>query len=63
MIRSYVLAWSFVFCRIASRIPNIDDLGDGEALIWLSWVAPLITCELLLQWPKGAKKPQRQKQR
>lgn len=57
MIRSYVLVWSFVFCRIASRVSNIDDLGNGEAFIWLSWVAPLILCEILLQWPDGARKP------
>lgn len=63
MIRSYVLAWSFVFCRIASRFTNIDDLGNGEAFIWLSWVAPLIICELLLQWPEGAKKPLKQQLR
>ena len=59
MIRSYVLAWSFVFCRIAGRVSNIDDLGGGEAFIWLSWVAPLIICELILQWPEGAQKAQR----
>lgn len=56
MIRSYVLAWSFVFCRIASRVSNIDDLGGGEAFIWLSWVGPLILCELMLQWPEGSRK-------
>lgn len=56
MIRSYVLVWSFVFCRIASRVSNIDDLGNGEAFIWLSWVGPLIVCEMFLQWPEGAKK-------
>ena len=56
MIRSYVLVWSFVFCRIASRVSNIDDLGNGEAFIWLSWVAPLIVCEIMLQWPEGAQK-------
>ena len=56
MIRSYVLAWSFVFCRIASRVSNIDDLGGGEAFIWLSWVGPLILCELVLQWGDGAKR-------
>ena len=56
MIRSYVLVWSFVFCRIASRVSDIDDLGSGEAFIWLSWVAPLIACEIMLQWPDGARK-------
>ena len=59
MIRSYVLAWAFVFCRIASRLSDIDELGSGEAFIWLSWVAPLILCELVLQWPEGARKTPR----
>lgn len=54
MIRSYVLVWSFVFCRIVSRTSNIDELGGGEAFIWLSWVGPLILCEIALQWPRGA---------
>ncbi|MDL2352166.1 MAG: DUF2306 domain-containing protein [Pseudomonadota bacterium] len=57
MIRSYVLVWSFVFCRIASRIPAIGELGNGQAFIWLSWVGPLLVCEVLLQWPSGARKP------
>ena len=56
MIRSYVLVWSFVFCRIASRVSDIDQLGDGEAFIWLSWVGPLIVCELVLQWPRGSRR-------
>lgn len=55
MIRSYVLAWSFVFCRIASRVTDIGSLGGGEAFIWLSWVAPFLFCELALQWRAGAK--------
>jgi hypothetical protein len=56
MIRSYVLVWSFVFCRIASRVSNIDDLGNGQAFIWLSWVAPIIVCEIMLHWSEGAPK-------
>jgi hypothetical protein len=54
MIRSYVLAWAFVFCRIVSRVPAVADLGNGEAFIWLSWVAPLLVCEWALQWRDGA---------
>jgi len=54
MIRSYVLAWSFVFCRLASRVPVVEDLGGGEAFIWLSWVGPLIVCEVALQWRRGS---------
>jgi len=56
MVRSYVLVWSFVFCRIASRVSNIDDIGGGEAFIWLSWVAPLLVCEMILHWDEGARK-------
>ena len=59
MIRSYVLAWAFVFCRIASQLSDLDELGNGEAFIWLSWVAPLILCELVLQWPEGTRKAPR----
>ena len=59
MIRSYVLAWAFVFCRIASRLSDIDKLGNGEAFIWLSWVVPLILCEIVLQWPEGSRKAPR----
>ena len=63
MVRSYVLVWSFVFCRIASRVSNIDDLGNGEAFIWLSWVGPILACEMVLQWGEGAKKVPRQQGR
>src|SRR4051794_37247621 len=59
MVRSYVLVWSFVFCRIASRVSNIDDLGNGEAFIWLSWVAPLVVCEMVLHWDEGSRKVRR----
>ena len=56
MIRTYVLAWAFVFCRIASRLSDVDELGNGEAFIWLSWVAPLVLAELVLQWSEGSPK-------
>lgn len=56
MIRSYVLAWAFTFCRIASELAGANQLGGGAAWIWLSWVAPMILCELALQWPEGAHK-------
>lgn len=55
MVRSYVLVWSFVFCRIASRFVPMGD----DAFIWLSWVGPLLVCEMVLQWPEGARKVQR----
>ena len=54
MVRSYVLVWSFVFCRLASRVPGVEDMGGGDAFIWLSWVGPLILCEVALQWRTGS---------
>ena len=54
VIRSYVLAWAFVFCRIVSRVPAVAELGGGQAFIWLSWVAPLLLCEVAIQWRAGA---------
>jgi hypothetical protein len=54
MIRSYVLVWSFVFCRLVTRVPGVEEIGGGNASIWLSWVAPLIICEVALQWRAGS---------
>lgn len=59
MIRSYVLVWAFVFCRLASRVEGVEDMGGGDAFIWLSWVAPLIIGEIALQWRAGARTPSR----
>lgn len=56
MIRSYILVWSFVFCRIASRVSNLEHIGNGEAFIWLSWVGPLLIGEFILQWPNGSRR-------
>ena len=54
MIRSYVLVWSFVLCRLVGRVPVLSDLGDGSAIVWLSWVGPLFVCEIALQWGAGS---------
>ncbi|HYJ40927.1 MAG TPA: DUF2306 domain-containing protein [Steroidobacteraceae bacterium] len=54
MIRSYVLTWSFVLCRLVGKIPALADLGDGSAIIWLSWIVPLFACEVALQWQSGS---------
>jgi hypothetical protein len=54
MIRSYVLTWSFVLCRLIGKVPVLADLGDGSAIIWLSWVVPLFICEVALQWSAGS---------
>jgi hypothetical protein len=52
MIRSYVLVWSFVFCRLVQRGDLGDLLGpDASGLIvWLTWVGPLLACEVVLKW-------------
>ena len=54
MIRSYILVWSFVFCRLAGRVPGVEDMGGGGAFIWLSWVGPLVVGEVALQWRAGS---------
>ena len=58
MIRSYVLAWSFVLCRVVDRVPGLEGLpalGGGDAFIWISWILPLGLAELAIQWRGGAR--------
>lgn len=55
MIRGYVLTWSFVSCRLVARVPALANLGDGAAIVWLSWIVPLLLCEVVLQWSAGAR--------
>ena len=60
MIRSYVLAWSFVICRLLNKIPAMDvvtNLGGGAGFIWMSWLVPLGITELVLQWKAGGPLP------
>lgn len=54
MIRSYVAAWTFVFCRFWTRAAPEAMQGDETDMIWLTWVGPVLLCELLLQWRRGA---------
>lgn len=54
MIRSYILIWAFVFCRLAGRVEGVEQMGGGAAFIWLSWVGPLVVGEIALQWRAGA---------
>lgn len=55
MIRTYVLAWTFVFCRMVMRIPGIaDDPAAIAPIIWSTWIAPVLLCEIALQWGRGA---------
>jgi hypothetical protein len=54
-IRSYVVTWTFVGCRIAQLAPPFPSLGlEGvTAGIWLYWIAPILICEVALQWTRG----------
>lgn len=57
MIRSYVLSWTFVACRLVMSAPFAAKV-DGPttvAIIWMAWIAPVIVCELALQWRAGAR--------
>jgi hypothetical protein len=52
MIRSYVLTWSFVLCRMVQRGGVGDQLGaeflgiGGTAMVvWATWLVPLALCE------------------
>lgn len=55
MIRSYVAAWTFVFCRLIERAPETLQFGDKNGMIWLTWIMPVLLCEVALQWRRGAK--------
>jgi hypothetical protein len=54
MIRSYVLSWTFVGCRLAEGFSFFPGLGNEgvTASIWINWIAPLVLCEISLQWRK-----------
>lgn len=54
MVRSYVLTWTFVFCRMVQASPGVTADSDATigAIIWLTWVVPMIVCELSLQWSR-----------
>lgn len=55
MIRSYVAAWTFVFCRFWTRVMPSDLQGGETDMIWTTWVMPLFLTEVLLQWKAGSK--------
>jgi hypothetical protein len=50
MIRSYVVAWGFVLGAVADQIPGVSRFGDDAALRWLTWVLPLVLCEVVFHW-------------
>lgn len=56
MIRSYVLTWTFVGCRLAMMADLYPWLGEEgvTAAIWVNWIVPLILCEIALRWKEGA---------
>ncbi len=56
VIRSYVLTWSFVFCRGLGYLPIKLDGPTTDALLWLTWIGPLLLCEAALQWKAGARR-------
>lgn len=55
VIRSYVAAWTFVFCRFWTRVMPSELQGGETDMIWFTWVMPLFVTEALLQWKAGAK--------
>lgn len=55
MIRSYVLAWTFVFCRFWSRAVPAGLQGNETDMIWTAWIGPILLCEILLQWRRGSR--------
>jgi hypothetical protein len=56
MIRSYVLTWTFVGCRIAQNVDFFPALGAESvtAAIWVNWIVPFVLCEIALQWRAGS---------
>jgi hypothetical protein len=56
MIRGYVLVWSFVLCRLIGKVPSFPELGSGATITWLSWIVPLLICEVALQWQNGRRR-------
>lgn len=56
MIRSYVLTWTFVGCRLAMMADFYPWLGEEgvTAAVWVNWIVPLVVCEIALRWKDGA---------
>lgn len=59
VIRSYVLTWSFVFCRGLGELPLNLSNEATNALLWGTWIGPLMLCEVVLQWSRGGPLPVR----
>lgn len=54
MIRSYVVAWTFVFCRFWTRAAPTGLQGSETDMIWFTWIAPVLFAEICLQWKAGS---------
>jgi Predicted membrane protein (DUF2306) len=54
VIRSYVLTWTFVFCRMVMRLPALADASGDTivATIWATWITPFVLCEIALNWKR-----------
>ncbi len=48
MIRSMVLTWTFVFCRLARQVEDFDSVAPAFG-IWLFWLGPLLLAEIGLR--------------
>lgn len=59
MVRSYLLSWTFVGCRMANVLSLFPSLRAEAvtAQIWLFWVIPYLLCEMALQWRRGGPGP------
>ncbi len=59
MIRSYVLSWTFVGCRLATMVDFYPWLGiEGvTAAVWVNWIVPFVVCEIALRWRDGSRLP------
>jgi hypothetical protein len=55
MIRSYILTWSFVACRIPD-LSIVQSLGPGgdSTVLWATWSIPLFFTEIALQWRRSS---------
>lgn len=49
MIRSMVLTWSFVFCRLAQRVEDFETVFPALG-VWLYWIGPMLIAEAGLWW-------------
>jgi heme/copper-type cytochrome/quinol oxidase subunit 3 len=59
VIRSYVLTLTFVACRMAMKSPVLSALGPEAitAVVWASWIGPLLITEVALQWRASGRVP------